>query len=374
MGSVSPLLSARVHCILHITTTQSQNAAQATLATMGSINNQSPEHASKLPQLTSDTPFLSEGGLETSLVFTHNIALTHFASFLLLEKPETYRLLIDIHIPYVELAIKYGTGIVIETSTWRCSAPWVRKILGLEDEKAVDAAVRKFNQLAVALLQELRSMYSTASPSIVICGSLGPLSDAYQLSDMDAAESEENAVRTAKDGFRSQVGALKDAGVDMLSLMTTNSVSEAIAACEVAKEAGLKICVSWCLETDGKLLSGRTLQDVIREVDEKMTEDGRPLYHGINCAHPKHFVEMLQGMDQESRERIGSIRANASTKSHDELDGCDTLDRGDIAELAECCGSLRALLPALKVVGGCCGTDQVHVEAIARKVLGQKQE
>jgi homocysteine S-methyltransferase len=81
----------------------------------------------------------------------------------------------------------------------------------------------------------------------------------------------------------------------------------------------------------------------------------------VNCAHPTHFEHALDG---EWTERIRGIRANASAKSHEELDEAEELDDGNPAELAQQYRELSARLLNLTVVGGCCGTDHRHIAAI----------
>ena len=83
----------------------------------------------------------------------------------------------------------------------------------------------------------------------------------------------------------------------------------------------------------------------------------------INCAHPTHFADAL-AEGGAWVERIRGLRANASTKSHAELDEATELDSGDPADLGERYVNLRATLPRLNVVGGCCGTDHRHIAAI----------
>jgi S-methylmethionine-dependent homocysteine/selenocysteine methylase len=83
----------------------------------------------------------------------------------------------------------------------------------------------------------------------------------------------------------------------------------------------------------------------------------------INCAHPTHFAHVLDDAGPW-RERIAGLRANASTKSHAELDEATELDEGDPVTLGAEHRALRTALPRLAVLGGCCGTDQRHVGAI----------
>jgi homocysteine S-methyltransferase len=86
----------------------------------------------------------------------------------------------------------------------------------------------------------------------------------------------------------------------------------------------------------------------------------------VNCAHPTHFENELTG--GAWRERICGIRANASKLSHAELDEAEELDAGDPSELADGYARLSERLPNLTGLGGCCGTDHRHVEAMTARL------
>jgi S-methylmethionine-dependent homocysteine/selenocysteine methylase len=126
------------------------------------------------------------------------------------------------------------------------------------------------------------------------------------------------------------------------------------------------VAISFTTEIDGLLPDGATLSDAIRRVDA--ATDNGPLYFGINCAHPTHFQNAFPA-DDGGGGRIRSIRANASRKSHAELDESEVLDAGDPKELADLYRDLRAEHPQLTILGGCCGTDVSHIEAIALACL-----
>src|SRR5262249_20740604 len=117
------------------------------------------------------------------------------------------------------------------------------------------------------------------------------------------------------------------------------------------------------LETDGRLPSGDTLAQAIARVEQESGE--YPAYYMINCAHPTHFEHVLSSLGPLNK-RVRGVRANASRQSHAELDVCTSLDSGNPAELGEQYAQLFEKLPALCVVGGCCGTDHRHVEHIGR--------
>jgi len=110
--------------------------------------------------------------------------------------------------------------------------------------------------------------------------------------------------------------------------------------------------ISFTVETDGRLPSGDTLGEAIAKVDA-VTGDA-PAYYMINCAHPTHFQDTLKAGEGWHR-RIAGIRANASTKSHAELDQAQELDAGNPQELAAQYRALISKVPSLNVLGGCCG-------------------
>ena len=85
----------------------------------------------------------------------------------------------------------------------------------------------------------------------------------------------------------------------------------------------------------------------------------------VNCAHPTH-LETAWAAGEPWVERIRGLRANASRRSHAELDSAKDLDDGNPAELAQEYRELRRKLPHVTILGGCCGTDHRHVEEIAR--------
>lgn len=114
-----------------------------------------------------------------------------------------------------------------------------------------------------------------------------------------------------------------------------------------ARAAGLPTVVSFTVETDGALPTGQSLSDAIKEVDE--ATDGYPSYFMINCAHPDHFASVLE--DAAWARRIRGVRANASRRSHAELDQATELDPGDPYELAGQYRELADRMPWLNVFG-----------------------
>jgi homocysteine S-methyltransferase len=141
--------------------------------------------------------------------------------------------------------------------------------------------------------------------------------------------------------------------------------NEAVGIVRAVQAAGMPVVISFTVETDGRLPSGQPLGEAIDAVDAATEE--ATAYFMVNCAHPTHFEHVLDP-EQSWTSRIRGVRANASTKSHAELDESDELDAGDPHDLAERYRMLRAHLLNLTVVGGCCGTDDTHVRQICDAV------
>ena len=300
-----------------------------------------------LPQL-GDALFLTDGGLETTMVFFEGFELPHFAAFGLMRTPEGRAALERYFAHYVEIAKRDGRGMVLESVTWRSNPEWGAK-LGYSPE-ALDA----INAEGIDFIRAIRDREETPGCPIVLSGNIGPRGDGYAPDRfMSAAEAEAYHGR--------QVRVFEAAGADLVTVMTMTYVEEGIGVARAAKAAGIPAVVSFTVETDGRLRSGMELGAAIEACDA--ATGGYPAYYMVNCAHPTHFAGSLSG--GRWLERIGGIRANASKMSHDELDEAPELDDGDPDELAEDYRRLMRVLPNLRVLGGCCGTDHRHVDAIS---------
>ena len=302
----------------------------------------------RLPQL-SDAAFVTDGGMETTLIFHQGLELPHFASFVLLDDDEGVRALREYFRPYIEVAREGGVGIVLDTPTWRANADWGER-LGYTAE-----GLAEINRRAVRLLEQLREETGDR-PQIVICGCIGPRGDGYQVGEtMTAAEAERY--------HSPQVEVFAGTAADLVSALTMTYAEEATGIVRAARAAGIPAVVSFTVETDGRLPSGQPLDEAIEQVDAET--DGAAAYFMINCAHPTHFADVLEP-GSPTLERIRGLRANASTMSHAELDEAEELDEGDPIDLAQRYAELRQRLPNLNVVGGCCGTDHRHIGEICR--------
>jgi S-methylmethionine-dependent homocysteine/selenocysteine methylase len=304
-----------------------------------------------LPQLGSDV-FLTDGGIETDLIFNRGIELPDFASFVLHDDPSAEAVVRDYFLAYLQIAATEGFGLVLETLTWRASSDWGPP-LGYDD-----ARLRATNERAVEFLRDLRDR--EAGSPMVVSGCIGPRGDAYSdlgTGDVDAAERY----------HRPQVEVLAGSGVDLVTALTITNPAEAIGIARAARAVGIPVVISFTVETDGALPTGMSLRDAIVEVDA--ATDAAPAYYMVNCAHPDHFGDQFAVTDA-TIERVRGVRANASRMSHAELDESEVLDDGDPTELGGQLAGLHAHASHVTVLGGCCGTDHRHIAAIASALRG----
>lgn len=306
-----------------------------------------------LESLQHGTMFLTDSGIETDLLFNHSVDLPLFAAFPLVDTEAGSGLLSAYFQAHFDVARAHGSGFVFEAPTWRASAHWGSQ-LGYGPN-----ALAVVNRAAIDLLREVRDGDGSPSIPTVVSGCIGPQDDGYQPSALMTMD--EAAAYHA-----GQVETLAGADVDLVCALTMTYPDEAIGVVRAAAAADLPSVISFTVETDGRLPDGHRLVDAIRVVDD--STDAGPLYFGINCAHPTHFRRAVAEL-ADQRSRIGLLRANASTRSHAELDEAEDLDAGDPQELASEYAELLPMLPGLRVLGGCCGTDLRHVRAIADACL-----
>lgn len=296
-----------------------------------------------------DTLFLTDGGIETTLIFHEGLDLPDFAAFHLLAEPAGEQALRRYFRTYAAIAQQFDTGLILESATWRANPDWASR-LGY-GARELDAANRK----AIALLEELREEHVDGPAPVVISGCVGPRGDGYvPAQTMTAVE--------AEDYHAGQIRTFADTSADMACAITMNYADEAVGIVRAASAAGLPVAISFTVETDGRLPTGQPLAEAIDQVDSETSQ--YPAYYMINCAHPSHFQAELVG-EGDWIERIRGLRANASCRSHAELNESPDLDTGDPTELGRQYAELLSLLPNLTVMGGCCGTDHRHIEQIA---------
>jgi S-methylmethionine-dependent homocysteine/selenocysteine methylase len=299
-----------------------------------------------LPQLH-DGLFLTDSGLETTLVFQHGRELPCFAAFPLLDDPEGWYFLANYYRRHARVALQRGVGFVLESATWRANRSWAEK-LGYSAARLADV-----NRRAVELLVTVRDELETPRTPMVVSGCVGPRGDGYVA---DTAMT----VDQAREYHAAQIRVYEQTDADLVTAMTMTNVEEATGVVLAARDVNMPVAISFTVETDGRLPTGQPLPEAIDAVDSL---SGRwPAYYMINCAHPDHFERQLAA--GRWMHRLRGVRANASRRSHAELDAATELDSGNPVELGGDYARLRSRFPWLNVLGGCCGTDIRHVEQI----------
>ena len=306
------------------------------------------QYRSDLPQLGGDL-FLTDGGIETTLIFHDGLELPDFAAYALLKRSEGAAALQKYFRAYAALAKGFGVGLILESATWRASRDWAARLGHTAGELA------DLNRAAIRLLEGIRAEFQTARTPIVISGCLGPRGDGYNPTNLMSDEEAETY-------HAEQIRIFAESAADVVTAITMTYVEEAIGIARAARSVGMPVVISLTVETDGRLPTRDTLQAAIERVDTATA--AYPAYYMINCAHPAHFEGALDEK-QPWAQRLRGLRANASRQSHAELNESPTLDTGDPVELAAEYAALKRRLPGLNVMGGCCGTDHRHVEQIA---------
>ncbi|MBS2940275.1 homocysteine S-methyltransferase family protein [Nocardioides sp. J2M5] len=298
----------------------------------------------KLPD--TDRGWVTDGGLETDLLFHHGVDLPDFAAFPLLDDGDGRRLLGDYFRGYGAVAASAAAGLLLETPTWRASTDWGAR-LGYDAD-----ATARVNRDAVTFLRALAEEARGEVDRVLVGGTVGPRGDGYTAGDLDAD--------AYADYHRHQVGAFADAGADLATAYTLTTVAEAVGVVRAAQDVGLPVAVSFTVETDGRLPDGTTLGAAVDALDR--ATDAAASHLLVNCAHPDHVAPGLDGGAWQGR--VAGLRVNSSRLSHAELDEAEELDEGDLGDLATRTRALAADLPSVRILGGCCGTDVRHVAAV----------
>jgi homocysteine S-methyltransferase len=287
---------------------------------------------------------LTDGGIETFLTYREGFELPCFAAFPLVSHARGRDAIARYFDRFLALAGERGVEFVLDTATWRANPDWGARLgYGRDDLAAA-------NRHAAAFAQQL----AARGERVTVNGVVGPRGDGYAVSSRMSADE-------AASYHEWQVAVLADAGVKRITALTLTYPEEAIGVVSAAAARGVPVVASFTVETDGRLPDGTSVAGAIEQVDAATA--GAAEFFMLNCAHPTHIAAGLD--DAPALSRIGGLRANASALSHAELDAADQLDEGDPLALARENAALRAKLPGVSLLGGCCGTDHRHVTEIA---------
>ena len=290
--------------------------------------------------------WLAWTGMETDLIFNKGYDLPEFAAFPMVDSDDGRARLRDYYEKLIEIGRDTGTGIILDTPTWMANPDRAAPV------GYAAADLPRVTMDGVALAREVARAHEDVATCISV--QIGPRGDGYEAGIAE--------IDTAAAYHRPQIDAARTAGADVVSAYTLGSTAEAIGIAKAAEDAGIDAIISFTVETDGRLPDETLLKDAV----QALSEAAPTLAIMVNCAHPDHIAQALDGGGWQGL--LSGVVANASRMSHEELDNSETLDDGDPAELG---GQLAALAQGharMRILGGCCGTDLRHLRATAEQV------
>lgn len=303
-----------------------------------------------------DRLYLTDGGIETWLMYKQGFELPYFCDFQFLDDPTGRAALQRYYREFASIAKQHRTGYVFCSLTYRASREW-GQLIGYSPD-----ALAEMNHRAIEFYREIAREVGLDPGSTLYSGCIGPRGDAYQVNPTITAES-------SRDYHAEQIETFRRAGVDLVTALTLKSIEEATGIARAAEAAGVPSVISFTLDRNRTVDGAHSLREAIEAVDAATNR--APAYYMINCSHPVDFGPAL---DQGAWVgRIRGLRANASSLEHGQLCRLGRLEEGDAAELAAQHGEIARLYPHMNVFGGCCGTDFVHVGRICEAVLAARR-
>ena len=250
---------------------------------------------------------------------------------------------------YLDIGFQYGLPLLLSTPTWRASR---------ERIAAAGYAGRDVNGDNFRFLDALRSSYGEYAQKVLICGLLSCRGDAYSPNHALAATE-------AREFHAWQATMLAEAGVDFLLAATLPAISEATGLASALAATGKPYLVSFVVRREGTLLDGTPLKDAIVAIDARVNPN--PLAYLVNCTHASIFRAALLHEANSSplvRERVAGLLANTAALNPEELDNSVGLVEEEPETFGRTVASLHREL-GMKILGGCCGTDDRHIRCLA---------
>jgi S-methylmethionine-dependent homocysteine/selenocysteine methylase len=311
-------------------------------------------------QAVRDDPFiLTDGGIETRIVYGTSYRLDpELEVAKMVGDPAGRPLLHQVYAGYAAVARDFDLPLILGTPTFRASPDRVRRAGLVEAD-----AVRKVNADCKAFLDEVRGEF--AGTRIYLAGVIGPRGDAYR-------PEEGLPVAAAQAYHRAQAEAPASCGVDFLFAPTFPSIEEATGVALAMAATGLPHVVSFVLRPDGTVMDGTPLAEGIQQIDRQV--DPPPLYYSISCVYPtlaERGLAAAASVSQVIEHRVRETKANASPLSAAELDRLGHLDAAPPEVWAAAMWPLYERF-GLRILGGCCGTDDRHIRALAARMAAAR--
>ncbi|MDO5541163.1 MAG: homocysteine S-methyltransferase family protein [Eubacteriales bacterium] len=249
---------------------------------------------------------------------------------------------------YMDIAKRFKLPFIATTPTRRANRERVGKSVYTE-------SIIKDN---VAFL---RNIQESSDIEMYMGGLMGCKGDAYT---GEGALPEEEAYAFHK----WQADCFAKAGVDFLYAGIMPVLSEAAGMARAMAVSKVPYIISFTIQEDGRLIDGTTISDAIEYIDGHT--ERQPVCYMTNCVHPGIVYRALNqpwNQNDTVRKRFLGIQANTSSLSYAELDGADELKCSDPDEFALEMKRLRDISD-IKIFGGCCGTDNRHMESVAKVI------
>ena len=309
-----------------------------------------PEHF-RFPKKQDGRFYLTEGGVETEVMYKYGFDLPEFAMFTLLENPEAMKVIRDMYRRYFDVVAKHDLCALVSGMDYRASLDW-GKLVGYSETALYEAIVAN-----ISFLKELGREYQSDIEEVLVAGVLGPRGDAY-------AQNRSITEDEAEQYHSFQLKALMDAGADIAIAATFNNIPESIGVARAAENIDMPLSISLSLDSSSKLNSGPRLSDAIRIIDDETAQSVE--FYGVNCSHP---LEIEPALDPgEWINRVRGFRPNAAKMDKISLCSLGHLEDGDPVELGEQIGDMARRYPHMDIWGGCCGTCEVHLDEIAKNL------
>ena len=310
------------------------------------------DNSTDFPPRLENRFYLTEGGVETEVMYKWGYELPEFAMFTLLDNPEADEVIRNMYRRYFDVAAEHDTALLLNGHDYRASPDWGAK-LGYSPE-----GLREIQQRVIRFLDELRTEYADRVSDVYIAACIGPRGDAYGSGGDITADQ-------AEDYHSVQLRNLGGSGADMAVAATFNNIPEAIGVIRAANALGIPIGVSLTLTPESRLRSGPSLREAVETVDE--ATGGGAAWFGTNCSHPLEFEPALADAGPWL-ERLRYVRPNAAKMDKIALCSLGHLEDGDPVELGRQMGEVAKRFPQADILGGCCGTDERHLAEIAKNV------
>lgn len=204
----------------------------------------------------------------------------------------------------------------------------------------------------------LKNIQRASGAEMYIGGLMGCRGDAYT-GEGALAETEARAFH------QWQADLFLTAGVDFLFAGIMPTLPEASGMAQAMAGTGLPYIISFTIEKNGRMIDGTPISDAIAHIDGSV--QAKPACYMANCVHPKIVYEALQKPFNQNplvRRRFLGLQANTSPLPYNQLDGALDLKCSEPEAFADEMMKLRGA-SAIKIFGGCCGTDNRHMEQIA---------